>query len=188
MASGQIDYLRILDCRDECWPSAARARSRLPCSRRTSRLPMSPTAASDCSTPILVRDIHHGEVRLGVSISPLNQLIITARQWRPVAIAALEMALVALFSWLLGTHLARQLVAQRAQAPGLPLAISPAACPCKAATTWRKPRSPSIAWPSSSARAGSVSRPRAASALMPCTRLKRPGAVPRRCRTTEGDF
>jgi PAS domain S-box-containing protein len=56
--------------------------------------------------------ILHGEVRLGISTEPLNVLLATARRWA-AGIAGLEMLLVAVFSWLLGTFLSRQLVALR---------------------------------------------------------------------------
>ncbi len=110
MASGQIDYLRILDSQGRVL--AERGKGAFPTApfKEDQSIADVTDGCFDRSTPILVRDIHHGEVRLGVSISPLNQLIITARQWA-AGIAALEMALVALFSWLLGTYLARQLVA-----------------------------------------------------------------------------
>ena len=112
MASGQIDYLRILDSQGRVL--AERGKGAFPTApfKEDQSIADVTDGCFDRSTPILVRDIHHGEVRLGVSISPLNQLIITARQWA-AGIAALEMALVALFSWLLGTYLARQLVALR---------------------------------------------------------------------------
>ncbi|MDD2699813.1 MAG: ATP-binding protein [Sideroxydans sp.] len=66
----------------------------------------------DWSTPVMAGGIKQGEVQLGVSISPLNVLLKSALRWA-AGIAGLEMLLVALFSWLLGSYLVRQLAALR---------------------------------------------------------------------------
>mgnify|MGYP003392567285 CR=1 FL=1 len=50
----------------------------------------------------------YGRVELGLSIESIQAVINEARR-RTVGLAALEMALVALFSWLLGSYLTRQL-------------------------------------------------------------------------------
>ncbi len=56
--------------------------------------------------------IRYGEVQIGVSTAPLQVLLSSARRWA-AGIAGLEMVLVALFSWLLGSFLVRQLGALR---------------------------------------------------------------------------
>jgi signal transduction histidine kinase len=66
----------------------------------------------DWSSPVIAGGIQHGEVQLGVAIAPLTVLLDSTRHWA-AGIASLEMLLVALFSWLLGSYLTRQLVALR---------------------------------------------------------------------------
>jgi signal transduction histidine kinase len=66
----------------------------------------------DWATPVMAGGVKQGEVQLGVSIDPLNVLLKSAMRWA-ASIAGLEMLLVALFSWLLGTYLVRQLAALR---------------------------------------------------------------------------
>ena len=63
----------------------------------------------DWATPIQVKGVNYGQVRVGLSTLPLAALVESAREWAG-GIALLEMALVALFSWMLGTYLTRQLV------------------------------------------------------------------------------
>lgn len=62
----------------------------------------------DISASILESGQNYGRVDLGISIESIQALINEARQ-RIVSLAALEMGLVALFSWLLGSYLTRQL-------------------------------------------------------------------------------
>jgi signal transduction histidine kinase len=66
----------------------------------------------DASTPVLAGALRQGEVQLGVSTAPLTILLASARHWA-ASMAGLVMVLVALFSWLLGSYLTRQLVALR---------------------------------------------------------------------------
>lgn len=62
----------------------------------------------DWSSPVVSGKIHYGEIQIGVSIEPLNGLLQSARRWA-AGIAGLEILLVAIFSWLLGSYLVRQL-------------------------------------------------------------------------------
>ncbi len=66
----------------------------------------------DWSAPVMAGGLKQGEVQVSVSIAPLNVLLKSAMRWA-AGIAGLEMLLVALFSWLLGTYLVRQLAAIR---------------------------------------------------------------------------
>jgi PAS domain S-box-containing protein len=110
MASGQIAFVSVLDARN-------RVLARQGDAALLAR-PFHPDASIDqvtdgifeWSAPVLAGGIRHGEVRVGVSIDPLNVLLASARRWA-AGIAAIEIALVALFSWLLGNYLAHQLVA-----------------------------------------------------------------------------
>lgn len=67
----------------------------------------------DWSTPVTAGGIKHGEVQLSVSLAPLQVLLLSAERWA-AGIAVLEMMLVAIFSWLLGSYLLRQLGELRA--------------------------------------------------------------------------
>lgn len=62
------------------------------------------------ASPVQVGGIVYGGIQVGVSISPLHILLKSAQRWA-ASIAALEMILVAIFSWLLGSYLVRQLKA-----------------------------------------------------------------------------
>jgi PAS domain S-box-containing protein len=110
MASGQIAFVSVLDASG--WVLARQGDTAL------STRPFHPDTSIEqvtdgifeWSAPVLAGGIRHGEVQVGVSIAPLNVLLASARRWA-AGIAAIEIALVALFSWLLGSYLARQLVA-----------------------------------------------------------------------------
>jgi PAS domain S-box-containing protein len=112
MASGQIDYVRILDAGgvvlSERGDAELLSRAFLP----DNRIDQVADSVFDWSAPVLAGGILHGEIRLGISTKPLNVMLSTARRWA-AGIAGLEMLLVAVFSWLLGSYLARQLVALR---------------------------------------------------------------------------
>jgi HAMP domain-containing protein len=112
MASGQIDYVRILDAGgvvlSERGDAELLSRAFLP----DNRIDQVADSVFDWSAPVLAGGILHGEIRLGISTKPLNVMLSTARRWA-AGIAGLEMLLVAVFSWLLGSFLARQLVALR---------------------------------------------------------------------------
>jgi PAS domain S-box-containing protein len=110
MASGQIAFVSVLDAHGAVLSRQGDA--------ALLARPFHPDASIDqvtdgifeWSAPVLAGGIRHGEVQVGVSIDPLNVLLASARRWA-AGIAAIEISLVALFSWLLGNYLARQLVA-----------------------------------------------------------------------------
>ncbi len=66
----------------------------------------------DWSAPVIAGGIKHGAIELSVSTAPLHVLLQSARRWA-AGIAGLEMLLVAIFSWLLGSYLVQQLSALR---------------------------------------------------------------------------
>ena len=112
MASGQIDFVRILDASGVVLAQQGEASLlRRPFHQET-RLDYVKDGIFDVSTPIMAGGIRQGEVQIGVSTAPLSIILNNARQWA-LSIAGLELLLVALFSWLLGSYLARQLVALR---------------------------------------------------------------------------
>ena len=112
MASGQIDYVRIIDAGGVVLSERGGAKALSRAFHPDTRIDQVTDGVFDWSAPVLAGGILHGEVRLGISTEPLNVLLATARRWA-AGIAGLEMLLVAVFSWLLGTFLARQLVALR---------------------------------------------------------------------------
>lgn len=69
-------------------------------------------AVYDWSEAVSAGGVRYGSVNLGVSTAPLQLLLGSARRWA-IGIAALEMILVAIFSWLLGSYLTRQLELMR---------------------------------------------------------------------------
>ncbi|MCX7161631.1 MAG: PAS domain-containing protein [Rhodocyclales bacterium] len=112
MASGQIAYVRILDAGGTVLAQKGEARLLARSFRPDSGIDLVADDIFDWSVAVTAGGIRHGEVRLGISLDPLNLLLASARRWA-AGIAGLEMLLVAVFSWLLGSYLARQLVALR---------------------------------------------------------------------------
>jgi PAS domain S-box-containing protein len=112
MASGQIDYVRILDASGTVLSERGEAKLLSRAFHPETRIDQVTDGVFDWSAPVQAGGILHGEVRLGISTEPLNVLLATAWRWA-AGIAGLEMLLVAVFSWLLGSYLARQLVALR---------------------------------------------------------------------------
>ena len=112
MASGQIGYVRIIDADGAVLSQGGDEKLLSRHFKPDIRIHQVTDGVFDWSAPVHAGGILHGEVRLGISTEPLNVLLATARRWA-AGIAGLEMLLVAVFSWLLGTFLARQLVALR---------------------------------------------------------------------------
>jgi len=112
MASGQIDFLRILDAGGVTLAERGSAAFLSRAFHPEKRVDQAEDGVFDWSAPVLAGGIRHGEVQLAVSTEPLKVLLASARRWA-AGIAGLEMLLVALFSWLLGSYLVRQLVALR---------------------------------------------------------------------------
>ena len=114
MSSGQIAFVSVLDASDRVLSSKGDPALLARPFHADTRIDQVADGVFEWSAPVLAGGIRHGEVRVGVSTAPLNVLLLSARRWA-ASIAAIEIALVALFSWLLGTYLARHLVAlQRA--------------------------------------------------------------------------
>jgi signal transduction histidine kinase len=112
MASGQIAFVRILDAGGVVLAERGNSTLLSRSFHQEYSLDKASDGIFDWSVPVLAGGIRHGEVQLGVSTDSLNVLLATAQRWA-AGIAGLEMLLVALFSWLLGSYLARQLVALR---------------------------------------------------------------------------
>ncbi|MBS1141413.1 MAG: signal transduction histidine kinase [Proteobacteria bacterium] len=66
----------------------------------------------DREAPITVSGEHFGRIQFGIDIAPFTQALRRTQHWF-LALSAIEMALVALFSLILGTYLTRQLTALR---------------------------------------------------------------------------
>lgn len=65
-------------------------------------------AVFDREIKVDVAGINYGRVQFGISVKPLTVLLAQTWQWT-IAVALLNMLLVALFSWMLGNYLGRQL-------------------------------------------------------------------------------
>lgn len=112
IASGQIDSVRILDANGIVLAQEGDATILAHTFHQDSQAGQSSDEIFDWSESIKAGGIQYGEVRLSVSTAPLRSLLSSAKNWA-AGIAGLEMVLVAVFSWLLGTYLARQLVELR---------------------------------------------------------------------------
>ena len=110
MASGQIAFISVLDANGTVLTRKGDAALLGHPFRPDTRIDQVDDGVFEWSAPVMAGGIRHGEVRVGVSIAPLKVLLASAQRW-VAGIAAIEIALVALFSWLLGSYLARQLVA-----------------------------------------------------------------------------
>ncbi len=111
-ASGEIDYVRILDAAGIVLSERGDATLLARPFRSDAGIDQVTDGVFDWSVPVTAGGIVHGEVRLGISTAALNGLLAKERRWA-WAVAGLEMLLVAVFSWLLGNYLVRQLVALR---------------------------------------------------------------------------
>jgi signal transduction histidine kinase len=112
MASRQIDYVRILDATGLVLAQRGSPELLARAFRAELALADVTDGMLDWAGPVESSHIRHGEVQLGVSTAPLQTLLLSARRWA-AGIAGLEIALVALFSWLLGSYLLRQLTELR---------------------------------------------------------------------------
>ena len=112
MASEQIAYVRILDAAGVVLAQRGDAGALARPFHQEISIDQVEDGIFDWSGPVVSGDIRHGEVQLGVSIAPLKVLLDSARRWA-AGIAGLEILLVAVFSWLLGSYLVRQLTELR---------------------------------------------------------------------------
>ena len=112
MASGQIEYVRIIDASGQVLAQQGDAKVLGRSFHKEANIAQVNDGIFDESTPVIAGGIHHGAVQIGVSTAPLSLLLASAWRWA-ASIAGFELLLVALFSWLLGSYLARQLVALR---------------------------------------------------------------------------
>ena len=112
MASGQIAFVRILDATGVVLAERGEPAILARTFHQEERIDQVSDGIFDGSAPVLAAGLRQGEVRLGVSTDPLKGLLDSAQRWA-ASIAGVEMLLVAVFSWLLGSYLTRQLVALR---------------------------------------------------------------------------
>jgi signal transduction histidine kinase len=110
--SGQIDFVRILDVDGTVLASRGDPALLERAVQEDSRIDRVDDGIFDWSEAVSVGGFRYGRVNLGVSTTPLQLLLGSARRWA-IGIAALEIVLVALFSWLLGSYLTRQLESLR---------------------------------------------------------------------------
>jgi len=112
MASGQIDFVRVLDAGGTVLTKRGNAAFVSRTFHPETHIDQAADGIYDWSASVLAGGVRHGEVQLSVSTAPLKVLLASAQRWA-AGIAGLEMLLVAVFSWLLGSYLVRQLVALR---------------------------------------------------------------------------
>ncbi len=112
MSSGQVEYVRILDARGTVLAQRGDAKILARPFHQEDSIDQVRDGVFEQSQAVLAGGIRHGEVQIGVSINSLQVLLASAQRWA-AGVAGLEILLVALFSWLLGTYLVRQLGALR---------------------------------------------------------------------------
>ncbi|MFZ4479317.1 MAG: ATP-binding protein [Rhodoferax sp.] len=112
MASGQIDYVRILDAGGTVLAKGGDPKLLARPFRQEDSVEQALDGVFDRAEAVRAGGILHGQVQIGVSTNALQAVLASAQRWA-AGIAALEILLVALFSWLLGTYLVRQLGALR---------------------------------------------------------------------------
>jgi signal transduction histidine kinase len=112
MASGQIVFVRLVDGTGRVLSQQGDARLLGRTFHSENSLDQVRDGVFDASAPVLAGGLRQGEVQIGVSTESLTILLASARQWA-ASLAGLALLLVAFFSSLLGSYLARQLVALR---------------------------------------------------------------------------
>ena len=112
MASGQVEYVRILDAAGVVLAQRGDPKILARPFHQEDTISQVQDGILEQSQPVLVGHARHGQVQIGVSVNPLQVLLGSAWRWA-AGVAGLEILLVALFSWLLGTYLVRQLVSLR---------------------------------------------------------------------------
>ena len=108
MASGQVEYVRVLGATGVVLAQRGDPKVLARSFHQEDTIAQVRDGLLEQAQPVLAGGIRHGEVQMGVSINSLQVLLGSAQRWA-AGIAALEILLVALFSWLLGTYLVRQL-------------------------------------------------------------------------------
>jgi len=103
-----IRYARILDTENRVLASARAASLLERAFRQDNNLETVHDGTYGVHTEIQVDGTVFGHVEIGIDVSYLQETFAKAKKWS-LSIAAVEMALVALFSFLLGTYLTRQL-------------------------------------------------------------------------------
>jgi PAS domain S-box-containing protein len=112
LASGQIAFVSILDAGGTLLAQGGDATLLVHPFHPDASIDQVDDGVFEWATSVEAGGIRHGEVRIGVSTDALRVLLASARRWA-AGVAGIEILLVALFSWLLGSYLARQLDALR---------------------------------------------------------------------------
>jgi signal transduction histidine kinase len=112
MISDQINFVRILDARGAVLTERGAAPLLARPFHQEATIVQVLDNIFDWSSPVVAGNIRYGEVQLGVSTHPLADLMASTQRWA-AGIAGIEMLLVAMFSWLLGSYLVRQMRALR---------------------------------------------------------------------------
>ncbi len=112
MNSRQVEYVRILDAHGSVLAQRGDATILGRPFHQEETIDQVRDGVFEQSQAVMAGGVRHGEVQIGVSVNSLQVLLASAQRWAG-SVAALEILLVALFSWLLGTYLVRQLGALR---------------------------------------------------------------------------
>ncbi|MEI7841769.1 MAG: ATP-binding protein [Gallionellaceae bacterium] len=108
ISTGQIDRIRIVDFSGRVLAEHGDGKVMSHHFHQVEQVSQVTNGYYDWSAPVMAGGIKHGEVQLTVSLAPLHILLDSAKRWA-AGIAGLEMLLVAIFSWLLGSFLVKQL-------------------------------------------------------------------------------
>ena len=108
MNSRQVEYVRILDAHGTVLAQRGDAKILVRPFHQEETVDQARDGIFEQSQAVMAGGIRHGEVQIGVSVNSLQVLLASALRWAG-SVAALEILLVALFSWLLGTYLVHQL-------------------------------------------------------------------------------
>ena len=115
MANSDVVYVRVIDTNGIVYAAGGSDTALTQPFNEDIFVDQADDGVFDTSAPIKVNDQLYGRVELGINIASINSSLIKIRNWA-VSIALIEMLLVALFSFVLGTYLTSQLKVLRSGA------------------------------------------------------------------------
>lgn len=115
LANSDIVYVRVIDNSGNVFASGGSEAALSQPFQEDSFVDQTDDGVFDISAPIKVNSQLYGRVELGINISSISNSLVKVRNWA-VSIALIEMLLVALFSFVLGTYLTSQLKVLRSGA------------------------------------------------------------------------
>ncbi len=115
MANSDIVYVRIIDKNGNIFSSGGTESALAAPFKEDFHVDEAEDGVFDTMAPIKVNNTQYGRIELGINIGSVNSSLVKIRNWA-VSIALVEMLLVGLFSYVLGTYLTSQLKVLRAGA------------------------------------------------------------------------